>query len=69
VLATVQDRYLRSGSGSELNRCQIGSSGYQYTRTINLGRVRCKSPNPSELGGLSVGPCVDLSNVLVFAVG
>jgi len=73
VLATVPDHHLGSGSGSEPNRCKIGGPGFQYTRTVNSGLVRCKSPNPSELGGLSAGrpagPSVDLYNVLVFAVG
>ena len=73
VLATVPDRHFGSGSGSELNRCQIGGPGCQYTRTVNSGLVRCNSPNPSELGRLSAGrpagPSVDLYNVLVFAVG
>jgi len=73
VLATVLDRQFRSGTRSEPNRCQIGGPGCQYTRTINSGPVRCKSPNPSELGGLSAGrpagPSVDLYNVLVFAAG
>jgi len=62
-----------SRSGSELNRCQIGGPGCQLTRTVNLGTVRCKSPNLTGLGGLSAGlpagPSVDLYNVLVFAVG
>jgi len=61
------------GTGSEPNRCQIGGPGCQYTRTVNSGPVRCKSPNPSELGRLSAGrpagPSVDLYNVLVFAAG
>jgi hypothetical protein len=73
VLATVPDRHSWSGSGSELNSWQIGSPGSQHTRTVNSGTVRCKSPNPSGLGGLSAGrpagPSVELSNVLVFAVG
>jgi len=73
VLATVPDRHFGSGSGSELNRCQIGGPGCQHTRTVNPGTVRCKSPNPSGLGGLSAGhpagPSVDLYNVLIFAVG
>jgi len=72
VLATVPDRHFRSGSGSEPNRCQIGRWGCQHTRTVDSGTVRCKSPNPSGLGGLSAGrtagPSVDLYNVLVFAV-
>jgi hypothetical protein len=54
VLATVPDRHFGSGSGSKLNRCQIGGPGCQHTRTVNSGTVRCKSPNPSGLGGLSV---------------
>jgi len=73
VLATVPDRHFGSGSGSEPNRCQIGGPGCQYTRIVNAGPVRCKSPNPCELGGLSAGhpagPSVDLYNVLVFAFG
>ena len=73
VLATVPDRHLGSGSGSEPNRCQIGGPGCQHTRTVNSGTVRCKSPNQSGLGGLSAGrpagPSVDLYNVLIFAVG
>jgi hypothetical protein len=72
VLATVPDRHFGSGSGSEPNRCQIGGPGCQHTRTVDSGTVRCKSPNPSGLGGLSAGrtagPSVDLYNVLVFAV-
>jgi len=70
VLAMVPDRHFGSGSGSELNCRQIGCPGCQYTLTVNSGPVRCKSPNPSELGGLSagrpVGPSVDLYNVLVL---
>jgi len=73
VLATVPDRHFGSGCGSEPNRCQIGGPGCQHTRTVNSGTVRCKSPNPSGLGGLSAGrpagPSVDLYNVLIFAVG
>ena len=73
MLATVPDRHFGSGSGSEPIRCQIGGPGGQHTRTVNSGMVRCKSPNPSGLGGLSAGrpagPSVDLYNVLIFAVG
>jgi len=73
VLAPVVDRHFGCGSGSEPNHCQIGAQGCHYTRTVNSATVRCKSPNPSELGGLSAGrpagPSVDLYNVLVFAVG
>jgi len=72
VLATVPDRHFGSGSVSEPNRCQIGGPGCQHTRSVDSGTVRCKSPNPSGLGGLSAGrtagPSVDLYNVLVFAV-
>ena len=72
VLATVPDRHFGSGSWSEPNRRQIGGPGCQHTRTVDSDRVRCKSPNPSGLGGLSAGrtagPSVDLYNVLVFAV-
>ena len=72
VLATVPDRHFGSRSGSEPNHCQIGGPGCQHTRTVDSGTVRCKSPNPSGLGGLSAGrtagPSVDLYNVLVFAV-
>ena len=72
VLATVLNRRFGSGSVSQLNCCQIGSPGCQYTRTINSGTVQCKSPNLSELGGLSsghaAGPSVDSYNALVFAV-
>ena len=72
VLATVPDCHFGSGSGSEPNCCQIGGPGCHHTRSVDSGTVRCKSPNPSELGGLSagrtVGPSVDLYNVLVFAV-
>jgi hypothetical protein len=73
VLVTVLDCLFGSGSGSELNRCQIGGRGCHYTRTVNWCTVRCKSPNQSGLGGLSAGcpagPSVDVFNVLVFAVG
>jgi len=50
VLATVLDRHFGSGSRSDPNRCQTDRAGCQYTWTINLGPVRCKSHNPSELG-------------------
>jgi len=72
VLETVPDRHFGSGSGSEPNHCQTGGPGCQHTRTVDSGTVRCKSTNPSGLGGLSAGrtagPSVDLYNVLVFAV-
>jgi len=70
VLTTVLDRHFGSGSGSEPNPCQISGLGCQHTQTVNSGTVRCKSPNPSGLGGLSVGrpvgPSVDLYNILVL---
>jgi len=73
VLATVPDSHFGSASRSKPNCCQIGGPGCLHTRTVNSGTVRCKSPNPSGLGGLSAGrpagPSVDLYNVLVFAVG
>jgi hypothetical protein len=73
VLATVLERHFGSGSGSEPTRCQIGGPGCQHTPTVNSGTVRCKSPNPSWLGGLSAGrpagPAVDLYNILVSVVG
>ena len=72
MLAAVLDCYFGSGSGSQRHYCQIGGLGCQYTRTVNSGLVQCKSPNPSELVGLSVGrpagQSVDLYNVVVFAV-
>jgi hypothetical protein len=73
VLTTVPAGHVGSGSGSKPNSCQIGGPVCQHTGTANSGTVRCKSPNPSGLGGLSAGrpagPSVDLYNVLVFAVG
>jgi hypothetical protein len=73
VLAMVADRQFGSGSGSDPNRWHIGGPGCQNTRTVDSGTVRCKSPNLSGLGRLSVGraarPSVDLYNVLVLAVG
>jgi len=51
VLAMIQDHQFGSGSRSKPNRWQIGVLGCQYTRTVKLGTVRWKSPDPSELAG------------------
>jgi hypothetical protein len=56
VLAPVLDCHLQSGSGSELNNCQIGSPGRQSTGTVDSGTFQSASPYPSELGGSSAGP-------------
>lgn len=73
VFATVPDCDFRSGSGSELNDCQLGDDGCQFTQTINSGMVRCKSPNQSEIASLlegrPAGPSVGLYDVHVVAVG
>jgi hypothetical protein len=73
VRATVPDRHFGSRSRLEPTSCQTGGTGNQQTRTVNLGTVRCKSPNPSGLGGLSAGrppgASADLYHVLIFAVG
>ena len=73
MLAMVLHHLFRSGSRSEPNHCQIRGPGCQHTRTVNSGTDQYKSPNPSGLGGLSVGrpagPSVDLYNALVVAVG
>ena len=67
-----QDSHLRSGCRLKANCCEIGGPGPQYTQPANLVMVRRKSPNPSELSGLSTGhpagPSVDSYNALVFAV-
>jgi len=72
VLATIPDRHFGSGSGSKLNGCQIGGLGFQLTRTAHSGMVPWKTPNPSELGGLSAGrpagPSIDSYKALEFAV-
>jgi len=72
VLATVPDRDFGSRSGSNLNHCQIGSLGCQWTRTISPGAVRWYTPNPSELGRLSAGrlagPSIDSIKALAFGV-
>ena len=63
VLATVPECHFGSGSRSILNRCQTGGPGFQYSRTVNPGMARWKSPNLSELAGLyagrPVGPSID----------
>jgi len=69
VLAMVLDSHFRSGSRSEQNLWKIGSLGCQYTWTVNSGTVGLKSPYSCEVGRMSVGPSVDLYNVVVFAVG
>jgi hypothetical protein len=70
VIAMIPDPHFGSGSGSEPNFCQMGGPCYEHTQTVNLGTVRCKSPNLSGLGGLSAdcpeGSSVDLYNVLVL---
>jgi len=72
VLATILDRHFGSGSGSKPNRCQNGSPGRQKTRTAHLVTVPWKTPNPSELGGLSAGrpagPSLDSYKAVEFAV-
>jgi len=71
VLAMVPD--LRIGSASGLNRirCHIGIPGCQHTPTVDLFTVWCKSPNLSDLPGLSVGcpvgSSVDSHNALAWA--
>jgi len=72
VLATVPDRHFGDASGSKLNRCHIGGQGCHWTRTMNSGTDAWKSPNPSELAGLSVarpvGPSIDWYKHLVVVV-
>jgi len=72
VWATVPDRCLGPGSGSNRKCFQIGCPGSQYTGKVNLGPVRWKSSNLSELGRLAAGHPAGLSvesyNALVFAV-
>jgi len=69
-LPTVLDCHFWTGSGPELNCYQVGRPGCQFTQTINWGTVQCKSPNSSELSGLSEGrpvsPSVDSYNVLLL---
>ena len=71
-LATVPDRHFGSQSRSELNRCTIAGLGFQWTRTIIMGKIRCETPNPSEMRGLSTGrpagSSIDSYKTLVFAV-
>jgi len=63
---------LRIRVGVQTEPLQIGGLGWQYTRTVTLGTVQKKSPNPSELGGLSAGrpagPSIDSNKTLVFGV-
>jgi len=71
---------VRNGSGASLrvrvrartDHLPTWRSGLSTHPNRQFGMVRCKSPNPSGLGGLSAGrtagPPVDLYNVLVFAV-
>jgi len=72
VLATGLDRHFGSGYGLEPNPSQIGGSGCQYTRTVNLGTVPSASPYPSGLGGFSAGciagPSVNSYNMLAFGI-
>jgi len=55
VLAAVLNLHFGSGSGWESNSRQICGLGQFYTQTVNSGTVGWTTPNPSELGGLSVG--------------
>jgi hypothetical protein len=69
----VRDRHFRSGSRSELIRCQTGGPGCQHTGIVNSGTIGCKYLIPSRFGrllaGLPAGLSLDLYNVGVFAVG
>jgi len=68
----VLDHCIRSVSRFILNDCQFCRPGGRFTKTINSGIFRPKSPNTSQLGTLSVchpaGPSVDSYNAVVFAV-
>jgi len=68
----VPDRHFGIRSRSKLNHCQIGNPGRHWIRTVNSCTARWYDPNPSELGGLSVGrpagPSIDSYKALVFAV-
>jgi len=62
-----------SGSGLELNLCQIWCLGCQYTIPVHSGMVQWTALNQAELGWLSVscsaGPSVDSYNAFDFVVG
>jgi hypothetical protein len=68
----VPDRQFGYGSRSKPNRSQIGGPGCQLPRSAHSGTVPWLTPNPSELGGWSVGrtagPSIDSYKALVFAV-
>ena len=72
MLATVRDSPFRSGYRYKPNCCQLSGPGGQYTRIVNLGTVQWQTPNPFELGRLSVGrpagPSIDSYKALVSAV-
>jgi hypothetical protein len=61
-----------SGCMLELNRRQIGSPGWQYTGSVDLGTVQSTSPYQSELGGSSEcpppGPSVTTYTALAFPI-
>ena len=69
-LTMVPDCPFQFRSATKPNCYKIGSPGRQDTQTVNLGTLQWKSPNRSELGGLSagcpVGPSVDSYNAFVF---
>jgi len=70
VLAIIPNRRFGTGSGSEPNRCWIGSFCSQSMQTVHSCMVQWKCPKPSELGGWSAGrpagPSVDSYNALVL---
>lgn len=72
MLATVPHHCFLSGSGPDLNCCQIAGWSRQYTQTVNSNKVQWRRNNPSELGRLSVGcpagPPGDSYHALTFAV-
>jgi hypothetical protein len=71
VIARILDHRCGSRSGLEPNCFKIGGLNCQNTWTVKWGTVQWYSPNPSEMGGLSVGcpvgPSVDSYNAFAFA--
>jgi hypothetical protein len=68
VVALVLDCHFKFGPGSDQNHQFITGQFWETTRTVNSCKIQWTSLKLSELGRLSVGPSVDLYNVLVVAV-